>query len=111
MLNKEQIIAIINKAPKKLKHKLTGNYINEYNYTLEEQLGLIRVFIYDKTGKDVGEIKPPKGEMCPSFIQKAIEHSVSPVTAMGNGSDLIAADFAMNVALKYFKNKYDETRN
>lgn len=111
MLNKEEISKIINKEPKKLKNKFTGDVINEYHYTLQEQLGLIRAFIYDKTGRDVREIKPPKGEMCPSFIQQAIEHGVNPMLAMSNGSDLVAANFCMDVALQHFKNKYNETRN
>ena len=106
MLSKKEIITIINKIPKKLRHKQTGKEINEYSYTLAEQLGLIRAFIYDKTGRDVGEIKPPKGEMCPSFVQKAIEHGVNPMLAMSNGSDLIAASFAMDMALKHFICKF-----
>ena len=106
MLNKEEILKIINKEPKKLKSKLTGQIINEYHYELHEQLSLIRAFIYDKTGRDVGEIKPPKGEMCPSFVQKAIEHGVNPMLAMSNGSDLIAASFAMDMALKHFICKF-----
>lgn len=111
MLNKEEILKIINKDPKKLKNKFTGEIVNEYHYILLEQLGLIRAFIYDKTGKDIGEISPPKGEICPSFIQKAIERGIHPMEAMHNGSDLTAANFAMDMALKHFKNKYNENNN
>lgn len=49
--------------------------------------------------------------MCPTFIQLAIERGIHPMQAMSRGSDLEAANFAMDIALKYFKNKYDETRN
>lgn len=104
LLNKQQILDIINKEPRKLRDRLNGQVINEYSYTLDEQLNLIQTYIYSVKGVDVGNIKPSKGELCPSFVHLAVINGINPVFAMNKGSDLEAANFAMNVALKYFKN-------
>lgn len=109
ILTEEEILKIINKEPKKLKNKFTGKIIYEYHYELHEQLELIRAFIHDKTGKDVGEILPPKGEYCGSFVNLCIRYGVNPIQAMQNGNDIMGIDFAMNVALRHFKNKYNES--
>lgn len=109
ILNKEQILAILNRQPKKLKNKFNGKIINEYSYTLEEQLNLIQTYIYFVKGIDVGDIKPPSGNMCASFINLAVSKGIHPINAMEKGNDLEAANFAMEISLKYFKNKYDES--
>lgn len=111
LLNKEQILSIVNKEPKKLKHRITETIINSYEYTVDEQLNIIETYIFEKTGNKTGQISPPKGEICPTFINHCLLNSVRGNMAMFRSSDLDAADFAMTIAIKYFKEKYNETKD
>lgn len=108
ILKEQEIKDIINKQPKKLKNSLTNQIINSYEYSLEEQLGLIQTYIYTVKGVDIGSINPPQGNICPSFLDLAISKGIHPMQAMQKVSDMHAAEFAMNIALKFFKDKYNE---
>lgn len=107
LLNKEQIIEIINRKPsKQYKNKFDSSLLNEYSYTAKEQLSVIQTFIYEKKGINCGEIKEPVGELCPSFINLGIKNGISPIQMMNKGDDLHAMDFAFNKAIYYFYEKY-----
>jgi hypothetical protein len=108
ILKEQEIKDIINKQPKKLRNSLTNQVINSYEYSLEEQLNLIQTYIYTVKGVDIGDIKPPQGNICPSFLDLAISKGIHPMQAFKKADDLHAAEFAMNIALKFFKDKYNE---
>jgi hypothetical protein len=110
ILNELEIKNIINKEPKKLKNSLSGDIVNSYEYTLEEQLNLIQTYIKERKGVDTGNISPPRGEMCVTFMQLAINHGIHPMSAMEKSSDLHAASFLMDCALRFYNNKYAEKK-
>lgn len=106
MLSEQEIKNILSKEPKKLRNSITNEIINSYNYTLQEQLGLIRRYIFDKKGVDVGDIIPPSGELCPSFVNLAVSKGINPMVVMSKPTDIDAANFAFDVALRYYYLKY-----
>ena len=89
LLNETQIKEILNRNPVVLKNNATGQQINQYIYTEEEQLSLIQTFIKEKTNRDPGEIQVPRGELCPSFINLAISKGINPINVMSKGLTLM----------------------
>ncbi len=108
MLNDTELYKIVNKEPRKLQNKLTGELINEYTYSTAEQLEVVRKYIYDVKKVDVGEIQQPNGQICNSFVMTAIQSGQHPMTAMQRGSDIECLQFCFEQALKYYKNKENE---
>lgn len=111
ILTEKVIKDIINKEPRKLRNKATGEEINEYTYSDIEMLELIQTFIYGKKGKDVGNIDKPKGLLCPSFANLCISKGINPMLVMSRSHDYEAMQVAFDVAFVYYKNKYNEIRN
>lgn len=111
LLNETQIKEILNRSPVVLKNNTTGQRINQYIYTGEEQLSLIQTFIKEKTNRDSGEIQVPRGELCPSFIDLAIKKGINPMIAMQKASDIDAMQCAFNVAFNYYWNKINAEKD
>lgn len=107
LLNEIQIKEILNRSPVVLKNNATGQQINQYIYTGEEQLSLIQTFIKDKKGIDIGEIQTPRGELCPSFIELAIKRGIDPMIAMQKASDIDGFNFCFNCAFNYYYYKFN----
>jgi len=111
ILSEEKIKEILNRSPVVLKNNATGQQINQYIYTGEEQLSLIQTFIKDKKGIDIGEIQTPRGELCPSFMHLAIRRGIDPMIAMQKASDIDAMQCAFNVAFNYYWNKINAEKD
>lgn len=73
-----------------------------------EMLNVIRKFIYDVKGRDVGEIERPGNKPCPYFIQKAITRGVNPFAAMEKGAEVFLMEFMFICAHMYYLNKFNE---
>lgn len=108
ILDTQQIKEIIFKSPRKLRNKLNGEEINEYSYSYKEQLNLVQTFIKQVKGVDVGEISPPKGTINGAFVDMCVRRGINPMLAVQRGSDLDSLEFAFNVCLNYYINKYKE---
>lgn len=111
LLSETQIKEILNRSPVVLKNNATGQQINQYIYTGEEQLSLIQTFIKEKTNRDPGEIQVPRGELCPSFIDLAIKKGINPMIAMQKASDIDGMQCAFNVAFNYYWNKINAEKD
>ena len=111
ILSEEKIKEILNRSPVVLKNNATGQQINQYIYTGEEQLSLIQTFIKDKKGIDIGEIQTLRGELCPSFIDLAIRRGIDPMIAMQKASDIDGVQCAFNVAFNYYWNKINAEKD
>lgn len=73
-----------------------------------EMLYVIKQAILDIKGIDVGEIQRPKGEMCNSFLQKAVKSGIHPFLAMEMSSDFHVMDYMFGKSCYYFNEKFKE---
>ena len=111
MINNEELYKIVNKPPKQLRNKVTGELVNQYTFSTAEQLEVVRKYIFDVKNVDVGEIKQPNGTICNSFVHKAIQKGIHPMTVLQKGDDIHCLMFCFEQACVYYKNKENENNN